>query len=380
MGITRKIADAAQYMAEVPKNNWTFGSLLSNITNGEFKPHSWPMNRAARLVERGVFAAGMVIGAGASVYAANFFPLVVMTPVSKFAGVLAGGVTHVAAEGVATITHALERKVARTALKLGIKPKPEAPKPPVPQKAAKPQKAPKPLKPGKYRKPREDRMLHKFAKTMDWLNDYTGNKYTLGNALRKIVGMPPSEAGLHYSRIGRFFERVGTLGALTALVVMGGPIAYTPTFVFMLAACKMTGVATGAAALFAGRFVGGVAHALDHRLNRISPQMPTGATPEEVAMTGARNARQNQPSQQATPTPQQQPANDKTGAAPEQQTMRDQFKQSAAKPQQGLAGSRIFSANGPRDASAYGLGDVELESPITQALKAAQQQQQQRRV
>jgi len=318
LSLTRKIADFAEYMATPPKNSWTLGEMLTKATGGEFKVHTNKMNRAGRLVERGIFAAGVAFGVAGIFVEASIGPLILAPLIAKGIGFLSGSVVDIAADHISDVAQNFDRRMANFGRWMKNKTAPGVTN--ADQEQAKQQRAElraarkaaerqrKKNKPGLF-----DRgPLHAAAKIMNWLNEEPKHKYTLGEGLRFILGKDPSPHGLHAGRLGRFVERATTIGlsyfalnAMTAsvgLTIASLPVIATAAPVFIpitlavLAASKLIGVVAGGTTHVASQVVGGVVNNLDNKFSRMARK--AGASPaNRTADTapGSRPAPEMQP-------------------------------------------------------------------------------------
>jgi len=369
MSITRKIADAAEYMAGVPKRSFTIGGLMPTLTNGQFRPRVMDMNRAGRIVERAIFVAGITAGVAGCVVEGSVFPMLLIVPLTKLAGYMGGGITHFVADKFSDLAQGIDRRATQLGKMLGNTAKnqigisnagndPErAERQRVARELAADHAERKRKKPGLF-----DRgILHGLANTMDWLNEPCEGKYTIGAALRKITGQEPSEHGLHLSRLGRLSERAITLsvGAFVIASTMGGPLLVTG---LMLFGAKVAGAGGGYAVEIVGKVAGGAMHALDGALNK-PRRDPIGARPSEAVNTSKNR-----------PAPQMQP-NEPESALSQQRSIVGAFQQSAARPEQAAPGTGVgYSPQGPRARENFNF-DNATTPPANSTAKPQQRQQ-----
>ncbi len=361
MGITSKISDGVSWLADKPKNNWTIGPLLASLTNGEINPRSMSLNRAGRIIERGIFVAGMGAGiAGCIFMEHSIVPMVPVFLLTKLAGYMGGGVAHVLADKAAPIAHAVDRAVHRFMNKkpIGVRPADANGKTPKSQKAFKENKPVKQQAPQRQQASTSGlKSISKgIVKAMDWINTEPHFHGTLINLAYKLVGKEYPETP--YTRLGRLAERATTLSILGAcaigIMAGGGSV---PLIAGIFAVCApFWGAGVGMGVGKIGKVLGGVAHVMDRAISRNRAKTADQIFDE----VGARMSPSPQNGIGVTPTGQKQ-------------SLRSDFAQSAAKPQETAAQPQAGAR--PSVLSKYVLDDTAPESAIVTALKANAQQQ-----
>ncbi len=358
MGITSKISDGITWLADKPKNSWTIGPLLSSLTNGEINLRTMGLNRAGRIMERGIFVAGMGAGAAACIFMEHsIVPMVPVFLLTKLAGYMGGGVAHVLADKAAPIAHAVDRAVRNFSNRkpAGIRPADENGKTVKAQKAFKEKKPVEQKANARPQAPKTTglKSLSKgFVKTMDWINTEPHFHGTLLATAYKLVGKEYPETP--YTRLGRLAERATTLTLLgiCAIGIAGGAGSIPLIAGIVAAISPFWGAGVGMAVGKVGKVIGGVAHVIDRAVSRNQAKTADQIFDE----VGARMAPSPQNGVGVTPT------------VGQKQSMRSDFAQSAAKPEPEV-GAR------PSVQSKYVLDDTAPESAIITALKAQAQQQ-----
>ena len=356
MGITSKISDGISWLADKPKNNWTIAPLLSSITNGEINLRSFGLNRAGRLVERGIFVAGMSAGAyGCMFMEHSIAPMVLVFGLTKMAGYMGGGVAHVLADKAAPIAHAIDRAVRNLSNNkpAGVRPANEKGKTIKAQKARKE----KPVKQN-AQKPQEPKtgvlggISKRVVKAMDWVNTEPHFHGTLLSMAYSLVGKEYPETP--YTRLGRLAERVTTLSILgvCALGIVAGAGATPLTAGIIACVAPFWGAGVGMGVGKVGKVIGGIAHAVDRAVSRGKAKTADQIFDE----VGARMAPSPENGIGVTQSPGQK------------QSLRSEFAQSAAKPVNDQTAQ-------PAIQSKYVLDETAPESAIVTALKAQVQQQ-----
>ena len=211
--------------------------------------------------------------------------------------------------------------------------------------------------------PNTDTFLRKLHRGLTYMNQESEGKYTIGAALRKMVGMEPSEHGLHLTRMGRLTERIGTIGGMLVLAALGPA---HPAFFLMMVGVKVYAAGAGFGVQLLSRAAEGAVRALDSKLNRAkkapgttdsAPEKGVGVRnamkpkmkpekPSEVDLVGARNAEQLAQLKKNELLQQQQ---DEGVGARKVQTaasIKGEFQVNAA---------RLYSPKGPRPLENYGL-------------------------
>lgn len=363
-------------MATPPKNSWTLGEMLTKATGGDFKVHTNKMNRAGRLVERTIFAAGVALGVAGIFVEASIGPLILAPLLAKGIGFLSGSVVDIAADHVSDVAQNFDRRMANLARWMKNKTAPGVTN--ADQAQAKQQRAElraarkaaerqrKKNKPGLF-----DRgPLHAAATIMNWLNDEPKHKYTLGEGLRFILGKDPSPHGLHVGRLGRFVERATTIGlsyfalnAMTASVgltvaslpaIAAAAPVFIPITLAVLCVSKLIGVVSGGATHVVSDIAGSIVNNLDRKFSR--PSRKAGASPAEQAADMSPGSR---------PAPEMQPQGPGSSLA-QQRSISADFGKSAQRPT--APGNDVsYSPLGPRARENFNFDGDTKPKPQQQA-------------